>query len=149
MSDKTRKSAKKRIFDIIQIGNRNDLPSLLFDYFIVAVILLNITIVFLGTFDELSDYSTLFRAVETVTVGVFCIEYILRIWTADLLYPKGSYEDALSDVVQDARFYLDGEGVVFTADPYLIGPYSSGTIQFCLPYSALEGDLKENYLPAA
>ncbi|WP_164173739.1 ion transporter [Ruminococcus flavefaciens] len=90
MSDKTRKSAKKRIFDIIQIGNRNDLPSLLFDYFIVAVILLNITIVFLGTFDELSDYSTLFRAVETVTVGVFCIEYILRIWTADLLYPKKS-----------------------------------------------------------
>ncbi len=63
MSDKTRKSAKKRIFDIIQIGNRNDLPSLLFDYFIVAVILLNITIVFLGTFDELSGYSMLFRAV--------------------------------------------------------------------------------------
>ena len=68
---------------------------------------------------------------------------------ADLLYPKGNYEDALPDVVQDTRFYLDEEGVVFVADPYLIGPYSSGTIQFCLPYSALEGVLKENYLPAA
>jgi voltage-gated potassium channel len=62
----------------------------LFDYFIVAVILLNITIVFLGTFDELSGHSAMFRAVESVTVVVFCIEYVLRIWTADLLYPKES-----------------------------------------------------------
>ncbi|MBR0511324.1 MAG: ion transporter, partial [Ruminococcus sp.] len=78
---------KKRIFDIIQIGNRNDIISRLFDYFIVAVIILNITIVFLGTFDELAGYARIFRAVESVTVVVFCVEYILRIWTADLLYP--------------------------------------------------------------
>lgn len=78
---------KKRIFDIIQIGNRNDIISRLFDYFIVAVIILNITIVFLGTFDELAVYARIFRAVESVTVAVFCVEYILRIWTADLLYP--------------------------------------------------------------
>lgn len=90
MSDKKNKSAKKRIFDIIQIGNRNDLPSRLFDYFIVAVILLNITIVFLGTFDEMSSFYGFFRIIEGVTVLVFCIEYILRIWTADLLYPKKS-----------------------------------------------------------
>ena len=90
MSEKKKINAKKRIFDIIQIGNRNDLPSRLFDYFIVGVILLNITIVFLGTFDELANYSALFRVIESLTVGVFCIEYILRIWTADLLYPKKS-----------------------------------------------------------
>ena len=90
MSEKKKISAKKRIFDIVQIGNRNDLPSRLFDYFIVGVILLNITIVFLGTFDELANYSALFRVIESLTVVVFCIEYILRIWTADLLYPKKS-----------------------------------------------------------
>ena len=90
MSEKKNKSAKKRIFDIIQIGNRDDLPSRLFDYFIVAVILLNITIVFLGTFDELSGLSGIFRIIEGVTVLVFCVEYILRIWTADMLYPKKS-----------------------------------------------------------
>ena len=84
------KSAKKRIFDIIQIGNRNDLPSRLFDYFIVGVILLNITIVFLGTFDEMLSFYGIFRIIEGVTVLVFCIEYILRIWTADLMYPKKS-----------------------------------------------------------
>lgn len=90
MSEKTKDGIKRRVFDIIQIGNRNDLPSRLFDYFIVAVIFINITIVILGTFDELSGYYILFRNIETITVGVFCIEYILRIWTADLLYPKRS-----------------------------------------------------------
>ena len=87
MSENKTKLMKKRIFDIIQIGNRNDIISRLFDYFIVAVIILNITIVFLGTFDELAGYARIFRAVESVTVVVFCVEYILRIWTADLLYP--------------------------------------------------------------
>ena len=32
---------KKRIFDIIQIGNKNDLISRLFDWFIVTIIILN------------------------------------------------------------------------------------------------------------
>lgn len=90
MNKQKNHSLKRRIFDIIQIGNRDDLPSRLFDYFIVAVILLNITIVFLGTFDELSGLSGIFRIIEGVTVLVFCVEYILRIWTADMLYPKKS-----------------------------------------------------------
>ena len=35
---------KKRIFDIIQIGNRKDMPSTAFDIFIVVVILVNLFI---------------------------------------------------------------------------------------------------------
>lgn len=46
---------KKRVFEIIQIGNRADVPSLCFDIFIVLVILLNISITFLQTFDEMAD----------------------------------------------------------------------------------------------
>lgn len=97
------------------------------------------------TLDFMSAQGTSFRDTALERIQSLCLteDY------ADLLYPKGSYEDALSDVVQDARFYLDGKGVVFTADPYLIGPYSSGIIEFHLPYSELEGVLKENYLPEA
>ncbi len=73
---------KKRIFDIIQIGQRGDLPSRVFDIFIVVAILLNITTLILETFDELEDYTTLFKVIESVTVFIFCVEYILRIWTA-------------------------------------------------------------------
>lgn len=81
------KKTKKRIFEIIQIGNQEDLPSRAFDIFIVTAIVANIAVLLLDTFDELNAYDGLFRAVESVTVLIFGIEYFLRIWTADLLYP--------------------------------------------------------------
>ena len=88
MSERTKKPIKRRIFDIIQIGNKNDFISRFFDWFIVIVIILNILTVFLETFDELSVFQTLFNIIEIVTISIFCIEYILRIWTADYLYPE-------------------------------------------------------------
>ena len=97
---------KKRIFDIIQIGNTEDVPSRLFDWFIVIVILLNIVTMFLKTFDAMAPVYPLLRIVETVTVGIFCAEYALRIWTADLLYPDRSPAKAR------LRFLRSFDGVV-------------------------------------
>ncbi|MBQ8921181.1 MAG: ion transporter [Oscillospiraceae bacterium] len=78
---------KQRVFDIIQIGNTEDLPSRAFDWFIVIAILLNILVMFLSTFRSLRPFHTVLSVLELVTIGIFSIEYILRIWTADLLYP--------------------------------------------------------------
>ena len=83
-------NVKRRIFDIIQIGNQNDTPSRAFDIFLVCVIILNITAMFLETFEELQPWRGVFDVVETVTVLVFCVEYILRIWTAEYLFPGES-----------------------------------------------------------
>jgi len=84
------KNVKRRIFDIIQIGNQNDAPSRAFDIFLVCVIILNITAMFLETFEALKGWHRVFNAVETVTVLVFCVEYVLRIWTAEYLFPGES-----------------------------------------------------------
>lgn len=78
---------KKRIFDIIQIGNKSDLISKSFDIFITIVIILNILTMFLETFSEMDNYSHILKLVETITMIIFLIEYILRIWTAEFLYP--------------------------------------------------------------
>lgn len=86
MNEIKKKPLKRRIFNIIQIGNNNDIISHSFDWFIVIIIILNILTVFLETFDELSAFKGVFGWIEGITVIVFCIEYILRIWTADLLY---------------------------------------------------------------
>lgn len=81
---------KKRIFDIIQIGKRDDLASRGFDIFIVAVILVNIAVLFLETFPRMERYETALKTVEGITVVIFCVEYGLRIWTAEYLYPDKS-----------------------------------------------------------
>lgn len=81
---------KTRIFNIIQIGDKSNRISRAFDIFITVVIFSNILVTFLQTFSELSFLSGFFHVIEAATLCIFCIEYILRIWTADLLYPSRS-----------------------------------------------------------
>ena len=97
---------RKRVFDIIQIGNRDDLPSLAFDVFIVLVILTNITVIFLETFDSMAPYYSVLETLDTLTIGIFIIEYGLRIWTAEYLYPGMSRRKAV------LRFFVSYDGIV-------------------------------------
>ena len=117
------KKWKKRIFDIIQIGNRGDIPSRMFDIFIAIVILLNISVLFLETFEQLQKYTELFKQVEFVTVIIFCIEYILRIWTADELYPNLKKGKAIG------KFLVSFDGIVdlLTIMPFF---FFSGFVAF-------------------
>ena len=97
---------KRKIFNIIQIGDKSNHLSRAFDIFITATIILNIIITVLQTFEELSFLSLCFNILEYVTLGIFCIEYILRIWTADYLYPQ------LSKCRARIRFIFSFDGIV-------------------------------------
>ena len=99
-------SLRRRIFTIIQIGRADDTLSRVFDFFIVAVIVANIAVLFLGTFSELSRFQELFEVIELVTVLIFIIEYALRIWTADYLFPGASRGKAV------LKFLLSFDGIV-------------------------------------
>lgn len=81
---------KRKIFNIIQIGDKSNRVSRAFDIFITITIFVNILVTFLQTFEELSRFSRLFHWVEGITLAIFCVEYALRIWTADYLYPNRS-----------------------------------------------------------
>lgn len=110
---------KKRIFDIIQIGRKDDLPSRLFDFLIVIAIVLNCGVLFLETFDEFSGYTLAFGIIENLTILFFCVEYILRIWTAEFLYPHCSKKKAVMKFLTS----FDGITDLFTILPafYLTG----------------------------
>lgn len=97
---------KKRIFDIIQIGKKDDFISRAFDIFIVIAIVINIAVLFLETFDSMEKYSHLLRSIEFITILIFLIEYVLRIWTAEYLYPKLSKGKAV------LRFLVSFDGIV-------------------------------------
>ena len=79
---------REKIFNTIQIGDKSNKISRAFDIFITIIIVSNIIVTILETFDQLASFSGLFKIVEIVTVFVFCVEYILRIWTANYLYPE-------------------------------------------------------------
>ena len=98
---------KKRTFQIISIGQRGDFASKAFDIFIALTIFANIGAMLLETFEGFREYTPALKAVEWVTVAIFTLEYILRIWTADVLYSK------LSPLKARLRFLVSFDGVVF------------------------------------
>lgn len=98
---------KKRIFDIIQIGHREDTPSRAFDYFIVIVILTNIVCMFLETFDFMEPYSATLETLEVITIAIFCVEYVLRIWTAPYLYSNVSKSKAIFNFLKSYDGIID------------------------------------------
>ncbi len=121
------KETRKRIFDIIQIGNDHDIPSTCFDYFIVVTILINIGATFLETFDSMAKYMSVIELAICVTSLIFCGEYILRVWTADLLYPR------MNPLKARLQFIFSVFGLVdlFSFLPYFVpGLLTSGIVAF-------------------
>lgn len=90
-----KKSVKKRIFEIIQIGSRFDWQSVLFDVAITLAIMVNIAIIFMLTFDWSLPYEGMLKGIEFVTIILFTVEYALRLWTANYLYPDKKYAQAV------------------------------------------------------
>lgn len=100
------KITKKRVFDILQIGNREDFASRAFDIIIAISIVLNITALVMSTFDEFEPYYDILSGIEAITICIFCVEYALRIWTAEYLYPDLDRRKAV------LRFFVSFDGII-------------------------------------
>ena len=117
---------RKRIFDIIQIGSKEDRISAICDYVIVASIVLNLLVLYVGTFQVPSDLKLFMNRVEAVTVVIFVIEYILRVWTADYLYPEKTAPKARLTFIFSVFGIID----LFSILPYFLLMLPSGMVAF-------------------
>ena len=73
---------QRRIFEILEKGQIGDRLSLRCDLFLSILIVVNLIAVCLETIDSLFlEYKTIFLVVELVSVSIFSVEYVLRIWS--------------------------------------------------------------------
>jgi len=81
---------KKNVFAVIQPDRGESILSKLFDIGIATLILGSVASVFIATFElpqVMREALSFFDAVVSI---IFTVEYALRIWTADCLYPERS-----------------------------------------------------------
>ncbi len=106
-----------RLYTVIEKAEVGDTPSMVFDWFIIILIIANITAVILESFHNIAvSCSYVLRLFELVSVGIFTLEYFCRLITADYKYPdkKKAYAVicfvfsgmAIVDILAILPFYL-------------------------------------------
>ena len=84
---KKAKEFRKRMFEIVEIGYGEDSVSRGYDFFCAFVVILNLTVNVMQTFQDLNArFGTAFKTIEFLTIAFFAVDYVLRLWTADHLY---------------------------------------------------------------
>ena len=81
---------KANIFRVIQPAENGETASRIFDLVITSLVFVSILSIFLMTFDLSKDTIRILNWVERISIIIFSVEYLLRIWTADLLHPNSS-----------------------------------------------------------
>jgi len=72
---------KKRAFEILNATSSTDLSGRAFTIFIISLISLNVLTVMLETVESISSrHALFFNLFEVFSVGIFTVEYALRLW---------------------------------------------------------------------
>ncbi|WMX11983.1 MULTISPECIES: ion transporter [unclassified Aureispira] len=104
----TKRGLREHIYHFIDNEEEQSFGSQSFELFITGLILLSIVAIVLESFDNLREqYGYYFNLFENITLGIFTIEYILRVSTADY-----KYKDAVSWPTAAWRFITSGSGIV-------------------------------------
>lgn len=80
---------KEEIYHLIEKGSFGKKVNLWFDYFITALIFLNVAAIAVESISNLDSRVALYLHVfDIFSVLVFTIEYLLRLYVSDLIYPS-------------------------------------------------------------
>ncbi|SDA51720.1 voltage-gated potassium channel [Butyrivibrio sp. INlla18] len=80
---------KAKIFNMVSVGVIDEPINKFYDVISIIAIILNLAAAFAITFDYMEEhYKGLLLAIEAVTTAFFAVDYVLRIVSANELYPK-------------------------------------------------------------
>ena len=80
-----------QVFRMVSVGVVDEPVNQAYDVISTIVLIVNLVVMILNTFDNLSDrYGDLFTVLEHMTVFFFAVDYMLRVYTAKYLYPDST-----------------------------------------------------------
>ena len=82
---------RRRLSEILEAGASTDFVSRSYDVLSTLMTLVNIAVTVMYTFDQMEiQYGRVLLSIEAVTIAFFGVEYVLRLWTAQFIYPNRS-----------------------------------------------------------
>ncbi len=79
---------RQRVFRMVSVGIVDDPINSGYDVISTLALVINLAVAILRTFDSVEiPYGTLLARIEAVTVAFFAVDYVLRLFTANNLYP--------------------------------------------------------------
>ena len=98
---------RRRTYEVLEKAGGDDRLSAALDIVLIVVIVANMAAVVLESFDGLYDrFQDWFYLLEVVSVAMFTVELLLRLWTCDFLRPQSSRVGAV------VRFLVSPIGII-------------------------------------
>ena len=108
---------RRRISEIVEVGTSNDWLSRSYDFFSTFVVMLNITVAIMYTFDRIQmRCGSILLTVEHATAVFFAIDYFLRVWTARFRHPGRDEHVAVRQYMTSFMGLVD----LFSWLPYIL-----------------------------
>ena len=122
---------RKRLFQIIEVGNDLDHVSRGYDFFNVFTIVLNLVVSIMYTYESMRmQYGTALLWLERLTVACFAADYIMRVFTARFLY-EDDKDMTEAEAVRKYIFSFMGIIDMLSWLPYFLPIFfPSGTVAF-------------------
>lgn len=119
---------RRRLFEIIEVGNDLDHISRGYDYVNAMMIVINLVASIMYTYEDIRErYGFFLLLIEGITVLFFAIDYVLRLWTARFLYPDLEEGHAIKGYVLSFTGIVD----LLSFLPYYLPIFiPSGTVAF-------------------
>ncbi len=125
---KKRYKMRKRLFEIVEVGNDLDHVSRIYDFINAFSIVINLAVSIMYTYEHIREaYGSVLLVIEGITVTFFLIDFIFRIITAKFLYPEETEGMAVWKYLISIMGIVDILSVV----PYYLPIYfPAGTVAF-------------------
>lgn len=112
---------EQKIYNLIREDDENNLVANIVDSFLIFLVVVSVVVAFMNTFELSSQFKGTLSVLEIIFVVLFTVEYIIRMWTAELMYPtlspwKSRLKYAVSgmaiiDLLSILPFYLPIFGI--------------------------------------
>ncbi len=119
--------SKKKVYEIIGLNGDNKWNRF-FNLSMMFLILINIVILFVTTLDVREELQLRLNNIEMLIGIVFSVEYVLRFWTANYLYPEHSWLRARICYIKSPMAVIDMLSILPVFLPFLL-PASFSSIR--------------------